>query len=242
MKIKSFIAVIVLATIWISCVHEPFPAPPAGMGNDTIKDPIDTTQGPSIKPCDPDTVYFSTDVLPIFSSNCAIPGCHNAGTANKGIILDSYQNIISTGKIKGGDLNAGKIFEAITDTDLGDRMPPSPRKALSQSEIDLIEQWILQGAQNLSCDECDTLNISYQKHIKPIFDISCSVCHSGASPAGGLLLTNYNNRADAVVNNQVIPRINHRSGLPVMPPSGIKLDDCKLKQIEAWVKAGVPNN
>ncbi len=249
MKLKSLIALVALATIWISCVHEPFPAPPNGMGNDTIKDPMDTTnkppdttQGPNIKPCDPDTVYFNTDVLPIFSSNCAIPGCHNSGTANKGIILDSYQNVVSTGKIKGGDLNAGKIHEVITDTDLNDRMPPFPRKALNQSDIDLIEKWILQGAQNLSCDECDTLNISYQKHIKPIFDKSCAVCHSGSTPAGGLLLTNYSNRADAVVNNQVIPRINHRSGLPVMPPSDIKLDDCKLKQIEAWVKAGVPNN
>lgn len=244
----GFLALLLSLFVY-SCVHESFPAPPPGMGSDTIKDPTDTTnkppdttQGPQIKPCDPDTIYFNRDVLPIFAANCSFQGCHHAASPSKGIILDSYQNVITTAKVEGGDLEAGKLYEVITDTDPNDRMPPSPRKALTGTDIDIIRKWIVQGAQNLSCEACDTTNISYQLHIKPIFDQSCAPCHSGSGPSGGLLLTNYTNRADAVLNNQVLPRINHRNGLPVMPPSGVKLDDCKLKQIDAWVAAGLPNN
>ncbi len=245
---KAILFLIVLSAVVYSCVHEPFPAPPNGMGNDTIKEPDttnkppDTTQGPNVKPCDPDTVYFSRDILPILSSNCAYAGCHNTGTASDGVVLNNYQNTIATADVRPGDLNGSDLYEVITDNDPDKRMPPPPNSKLTQANIDLIAKWILQGAQNLTCDECDTVNISYQLHIKPIFDKSCAVCHSGATPAGGLLLTNYMNRREAVIFSQVIPRINHRNGLPVMPPSGIKLDDCKLQQIDAWVKAGYPNN
>ncbi len=246
---KFLFFLLAIAALVYSCEHEPFPAPPGGMGNDTIKDPvdtttkpIDTTQGPTVKPCDPDTVYFNRDILPILSSNCAYSGCHDAGTAKEGVVLNSYQNVIATADVRPGDLSGSDLYEVITETDPDKIMPRPPNKPLTQANIDLIAKWILQGAKNLTCDECDTANISFSQHIKPIFEKSCAVCHSGATPSGFLLLTNYGNITDAVINNTVISRINHQGSIAVMPPSGIKLDDCKLKQIEVWVKAGVPNN
>ncbi len=246
MKSKLTLLVAALSLTWMACEHEPFPAPPPGMVNDTIQDttnkPPDTTVVPGGKPCDPDTVYFERDILPILSINCAYDGCHSATTASDGVVLDNYQNVISTADVRPGDPGGSDLYEVITETDPSKRMPQPPNKPLSQTQIDLIRKWILQGAQNLSCDDCDTTNISFQAHIKPIFSSCAFNCHSGSTPSGGLLLTNYGNIADAVINGEVIPRINHEPGYPKMPPSGIKLDDCRLTQIDLWVKAGVPNN
>ena len=50
----------------------------------TFTQPQDTTH-----PCDPDTVYFEMDVLPILLSSCGKSGCHDA-TAQDGVRLDSY--------------------------------------------------------------------------------------------------------------------------------------------------------
>lgn len=244
MKPKFLILIFTLSIIWVACEHEPFPAPPKIVNPaDTTTNPPDTTTPPPPgKPCDPDTVYFSRDILPILSTNCAYSGCHDAGTASDGVVLNNYMNVIGTADVRPGDPDGSDLYEMITESDPDDRMPPPPNNPLSQSEIAQIRKWIVQGAKNLTCDECDTTNISFQDHIKPIFDQSCVTCHSGGAPSGGLSLTNYGNIADAVINNEVIPRINHQPGFIKMPPSGIKLTDCKLKQIDLWVKAGVPNN
>ncbi|MDZ7846040.1 MAG: hypothetical protein U5L96_04355 [Owenweeksia sp.] len=42
---------------------------------------------------------------------------------------------------------------------------------------------------------------------------------------------------------EVRQRINQSEpGFPPMPPSGIKVDDCKLAKIGAWVNTGLPDN
>lgn len=233
-----------------SCKHDPFPGPPAGV-NDTITNPIDTADPgdtTAIKPCDPDTVYFSRDILPILASNCAIPQCHNAQSRQGDVILDGYNNTINTGDITPFDPDKGDFYDLISyqDYDPGDPnsvMPPLPNTKLTQQEIDLIRKWIMQGAQNLFCDECDTANISFLSDILPIFEGSCvNNCHNPTNLNGGISLTTYAEIAQEVKFGAVLPRINHESGFPPMPPSGVKLTQCKLDQIDAWVNAGHPNN
>lgn len=238
-----------------ACEHDPFPAPPPGM-NDTIipnpndtTTPIDTTDPndttvTNTDPCHPDTVYFTKDILPILATNCANSGCHDAATAQDGVILNSYGNVINTAKVKGGDLDAGKLYEYITESDPDKRMPPPPNTPLSSSDIALIRKWILQGAQNLTCQE-DTVppaTLSFSNDIHPIFQQSCAPCHSGPNAPNGLLLTNYTQIKNGIQNNEVIQRINHQPGFNPMPPSGIKLSVSKLNKIDAWVAAGLPNN
>lgn len=46
--------------------------------------------------CNPDSVYFSNQILPILISNCTQSGCHNDQDREEGIILTSYQKLVST--------------------------------------------------------------------------------------------------------------------------------------------------
>ncbi len=225
-----------------SCEHEPFPAPPPGVNNpgDTTNQPIDTSQA-GTKPCHPDTVYFKKDILPILSFNCVDAGCHNSTDKPKGIILDSYNNVMATAKIKAFDTDAGKVVEMLEETDPDDWMPKG-RNKLPQAQIDLIKKWINQGALNLSCDDCDTANLSFSANVKPIFDGCAQQCHSGSAPSAGLHLTTHAQIVDAVQTKFLLDRINHVPGFTPMPFGGVKLDACRILKIEMWVAANMPNN
>lgn len=228
------------------CEHDPYPAPPPGMGNDSITppdttDPNDTTS-PGGKPCHPDTAYFERDILPILSANCAYAGCHNAASAQKGVVLTNYQTVMATADVRPGNLSGSDLYEVITDSDPGDRMPPPPNAPLTNAQITLIRDWILQGAQNLKCDDCDTTDVSFQDNIAPIFASSCQSCHSGSNPPNGQLLVSYQNIKDGIVGGEVMERIRHDPGYNPMPPSGIKLDPCKIELLESWIRQGLPNN
>lgn len=250
-----FLVFITLAVLGISCQHEPFPAPPPGMTdttgtnpNDTVTNPNDTTQNPNDttvagKPCDPDTIYFERDILPILSSNCAYSGCHDAVTAEDGVILVDYNSVMtSKADVRPGNPNGSDLYEKIVESDPDDRMPPPPNPPLTNEQIQAIRKWILQGAQNLKCDQCDTANVSFKDDIHPIFKTSCENCHGGSNPSGSRSMENYSEIRDAVENSEVLPRIKHVPGYAPMPPSGIKLDQCRINKIEAWARAGYPNN
>lgn len=231
----------ILYLLMLGCEHDPFPAPPV------INNPIDTSGNPvdtsfNTKPCDPDSVYFARDILPILSSSCAYSGCHDAATASDDVILDNFFNTVTTADVRPGDPEGSDLYEKITDGDPDDRMPPPPNNPLSNNDISLIRKWINQGAKNLSCDDCDTTAVSFKNDIEDIFYTSCVSCHSGNTPDGGLSLTTYMEIKNAIQNNVVIQRINHEAGYSPMPPSGIKLDPCKLLQINQWVQDGYPNN
>lgn len=232
---KTFNLAVMSIVLLSACKHDPFPGPPGGIGMDTIQNPGDTTS--PYKACNPDTVYFNKDILPIFTANCAMAGCHNASSAQEGVVLTNYENIRK--RIKPYQPNAGEIIEVITTNNSGDRMPPPPNNPLPASQIAIIKKWISQGAQNLSCNECDTTNLSFSTDIQPIFEQSCVSCHSGANPSGNLRLGIYSEIKDAVLNNSVVYRAGPNGS---MPPSGVKIDLCKWNKLKAWVNAGMPDN
>jgi len=86
---------------------------------------------------------------------------------------------------------------------------------------------------------CDTLNITYNTTIKPIFDNYCVGCHGagasfnfdGYTPLSSYLTTS---------SQKLIDNINYVGSQP-MPPTA-KLSSCYLRQIELWINAGYPNN
>jgi hypothetical protein len=127
------ILIFLLAFILIKCRHEP----ENGLLNGNI--------------CHPDTVYFQRDILPLLNSSCAKAGCHDAATANDGVILDSYFNVMATADVEPGNPDDSDLYEVITDDDPEDRMPPPPLDPLTNNQIAMIRKWILQGAQDLNC-------------------------------------------------------------------------------------------
>jgi len=114
---KFTIGVVFIVTI--SCQHDPI-----------VQSPVDTGTV-----CDPSKIYFENDVLPIITSNCAYSGCHNAASAKEGIILDNYNNVIKTGKIKSGNSSGSKFYQVMVDKDPKDIMPPPPANAISTPQL-----------------------------------------------------------------------------------------------------------
>ncbi|MCB2221011.1 MAG: hypothetical protein KQI35_11495 [Bacteroidetes bacterium] len=213
--------------------------------NDTIFDP----GGSGGIPCDPDTVYFENDVLPLLQSSCGIAGCHDEQTAEEGVILTSYFYVIQTGDIEPFDPENSEIYEVITETDPDKRMPPPPAAQLTSDQKNLIYTWIAQGALNNYCEQedCDSLNVSFSETVFPIIQNSCLGCHSGSNPNGGISLTNYQQikTAGSITpgsSGSLLGAITHAPGNVPMPQNGAQLSDCKIAQIRSWVNDGMPNN
>lgn len=218
-----------------SCKHDP--------ENVDIIDPVDTTGNNTGSQCSTDTAYFVQQVLPIFQSSCALSGCHDVATQKEGVILNSFANILSTGEININNPRDSKIYEVLVD-DGDDRMPPAPAAALSNAQIAIIEKWISQGAKNNSCIEsgCDTTNVKYSTHIKPLIQNTCQGCHSGVAPGGGFELATYAGVKAVADNGKLYGSISHLATYSPMPKNGNKLSDCQITMVKIWINSGAPEN
>jgi hypothetical protein len=231
-----------------SCKHEPLlldmVIPIDTMPTDTM--PIDTMMiDTSGIPCDTDKVYFSRDILPILNSNCAISGCHDPQSATEGVILNSYENLFGTTKVRAFDLNDTEIYELITESDESKRMPPAPQSPLAIDQIQTIAKWILQGADSLSCDEintCDTIAVSYMTDIVPILQNNCYGCHGSVAPSGNIMLNSFTGVSTVAENGRLVGAVTHSTGYESMPQNQDKLPDCDIANIVGWVNQGAKNN
>lgn len=193
--------------------------------------------------CDPDTVYFENSILPIFQSNCAKSGCHDEISAQEGIRLNSYANIMASGEIHAGKPTRGDIIKKITETNSGDIMPPPPDAPLNSTQIDLIKKWISQGALNNKCTpECDTNDFKYSTAVKSIIETSCIGCHGASSPSGGVILSNFDSVKSLALSGRLPGAIKQLPNFSPMPQGGTKLTDCKIRSVEKWIEAGCPAN
>lgn len=234
-----------IATVGTSCKHAPL------FDDDGII-PIDTTDTmivdtiPSGIPCDPDSVYFETEVLPILISNCAKSGCHDVASHQEGIILNNYNNVMQTADITPFNINGGDLYEVITETDPDKRMPQPPNAPLTQAQINLIAKWIQQGAQDLHCDPnygaCDTLNVTFSQTLKPILNFYCVGCHSGTGASGGVHLDTYAGVKTVAESGKLYGVISWAPGFQKMPQGGNKLDACTIAKFKVWIDDGAPNN
>jgi hypothetical protein len=217
-------AAFLLSTVIISCKHSPIPEPvPVG-----------------------EKVCFSRDILPLLQSNCAISGCHDAQTREEGVYLGDYNGIRE--QVRPGRPDNSDLYKMITESKEDERMPPPPRPRLSQAQTDLIRKWIEEGAENTICPDagCDTLNVSFTKNINPILQKQCMGCHTDVSTGGGIVFTSYEN-VKAVASDKskgpegrLLGALSHLPAYSSMPKGGTKPDNCKLRQIELWIQAGMP--
>lgn len=230
MKKRNLVAIVISFTSLllsvVSCVHEPI--------------------NPSNGQCSSDTVYFENDVLPLIVSNCAMSGCHDAATASDGVVLNSYENIMSTGEVRAGRPSNSEIYEKITDNDPEDRMPPPPASALSSTQIALIRDWIDQGALNNSCENkstsCDTSNVTLTNSVRPILTQYCQGCHNNTSASGGVNLEDYTGLKTVADNGRLMGSIRQEAEYVAMPQGQSKISDCNIGTIEIWIRNGASNN
>lgn len=249
LPVKTLLLLLSILFIWYSCKHEPVDIEGFEINDNT--NPQDTVQSTS-DTCSSDTVYFENDILPIIISNCAISGCHDAQSAQDGIVLDSYSNIISYGDVRAGSPGNSDLYEVITESDPSKLMPPSSSgRSLSAQQKETIRSWIEQGAKNNSCQNqtgnCDTTNVGFSSNIQVILQNNCLGCHSGTAPQGQVDLSTYTNVKVYADNGRLFGSVNHDSGYTQMPYDGTndgtpKLDQCKILTIKAWINQGALNN
>ena len=246
MKSKRYtltvISVVVIIAVWnfTACTHDPVfienPDDPNQM------DPQDTMDTSS--PCEDDVVYFEKQILPIIRSNCAFSDCHNAASAQDGVILESYESVMATADVEPFNLNDSEFYEVLVEDNPDKLMPPPPRLQLAPDQINLIAQWILQGAENLQCDDmdCNVDNVTFTNHINPVIETNCKGCHAGPNPSGGVLLDGYDNIKGVVDDGRLIGVVTWTEGFRRMPQGQDMLDECIIDQIKTWIGDGAPKN
>lgn len=82
---------------------------------------------------------------------------------------------------------------------------------------------------------CDTLYVTYSKHIKPFFDNDCAYCHMNEM-VPGCNLDNYENTIEYVRNTNTklydyVKNNDHQGAI---------LDTCKNIQLRKWVQNPAP--
>jgi hypothetical protein len=104
-------------------------------------------------------VSFASDVLPIFTANCAVSGCHDASTAEQGMVLtadSAYLKIVGVPsmevpalqRVHPGDADSSYLVMKLEGTAAeGDRMPLD-EPPLTDALIQRIRTWIDEGALN----------------------------------------------------------------------------------------------
>ena len=227
-----FTCFIILAGI--SCKTDPI-IPKGGI---PVAPPI---QDPGIANLCPDgTISFQHQVLPIMVSSCAYSGCHDVITAEEGVILDSYDHVIQS--VTPGKPEDSELYEYLTESG-DDIMPPPPANPLTRTQISIIREWVLQGAENTMCGtSCDSTKTSFTINVYPLLQDYCIGCHRADRADGNVTLDHYDQILPYVENGALIGTIENDQFFPVMPPTGSKISNCRADQVKQWIEEGALNN
>jgi uncharacterized membrane protein len=222
MKLKFAALAVIALVMALGCKHE------------ILQDPGTGTTSTEI--------CFESEVLPIFQSNCAKAGCHDALSHREGRVLNSYDNIMRNGIVPGNALASGlyKLLYASGEN----KMPPNGNPGLTDAQKATIGIWINQGAKNTTnCGTaCDENAFAYTANVKPIMSNYCTGCHSGANASKGIDLSTAAGVKSAGTSGRLMGAISHISGYVAMPQGGAQLSDCQIAVIQKWLAAGAPNN
>jgi hypothetical protein len=101
---------------------------------------ISSCRHDALIPANTPTIYFHTEVLQIFQTQCSIKDCHD-GNGETGA-LNSYTTIRNA--VTPFDPNGSPAYHAIISRMGENRMPPD--KPITQENRTIIRLWIEQGA------------------------------------------------------------------------------------------------
>ena len=105
--------------------------------------------------------------------------------------------------------------------------------------------------QDVDAKVIPSSNVSFAKHIYPIFQVKCISCHNATNPDGGLDLTTYSTAtADLNVifpgnpdNSRIVWAVEARPGISPMPPIGYKsFTQNQIQGLKTWIKEGALDN
>jgi hypothetical protein len=161
-------------------------------------------------------VSFSGEIAPLIAEKCL--GCHGDNNPRGNLNLNTFAGWRQGGNtgalIAPGNANNSLIIAAVTAQDPQVRMPRG-QDPLTQEEIQLLSNWINQGANYDGEEETVALadlaaaasmeddpsivipepegdeTVSFTEDIAPFMANLCVGCHSGANPRGGLSLVSF---------------------------------------------------
>ncbi len=93
-------------------------------------------------------------------------------------------------------------------------------------------------------EECVTTNLTYENYAKKALESNCvrSGCHNDANANNPLIgsFETYVDTRSVVDSMKIIGAINHQDGFFNMPRGEVKLDDCTISKLTAWINDGAP--
>lgn len=106
---------------------------------------IVTAAQPSETTVSMENVSFSSDIYPLVERRCI--KCHGGEFPSAGLSMESYESLMSGSQngevIVAGDANNSLLFEKIESGEM-----PKRGQHLTPEQIELIRQWINEGAVN----------------------------------------------------------------------------------------------
>lgn len=235
MKTFLFLSFIGGLVVFSSCTHE-------------------TTLQPNLE----ETVYFNTQVLPMFQNTCAVSGCHNSATKKDGYDLSNYASIVSKGIIP-GDATKSLIYKTIT----GESKLMPPNNPLPIDQRTLVKLWIDQGAEETidpsslpdSVVVTDTTAkgapFCFSRDVHPILTSNCgtSGCHDATTREEGYNFTSYEttiakgvisgNANQSKIYKVITTSQNEDDFMPPSPRS--PLTNEQISAIKKWIDEGIKN-
>ncbi len=197
---------------------------------------------------------YKTHIAPLLAKHCA--DCHDAKKADAEYRVDTYQALLKGGESLEPAVVVGKPDESpLIQYLTGKRTPrmPRKRKALADAEIELIRDWIKQGAKEgkpaaprFTDEQIEFFEIS----IRPLLAQHCFECH-GDDKARGQLSMNARPElleggatGPAIVpgksaDSLLIKAVRHSTDLR-MPKGRAKLQDKEIALLEKWIAMGAP--
>ena len=143
---------------------------------------------------------FNVDILPILTNRCAFAGCHVAGGPG-GIDLRTYRALRAGGKdgaiIIAGDARDSELVEQIVEGKMPPNGPPLPA-----AQIQLIIDWINEGAKNNDDDHDDTHKVSLRGDVNDDGVVNTMDLLLVASQFGATGMTNADINGDGIVDAQ----------------------------------------
>jgi len=210
------------------------------------------------------TVCFDTQIQTIFSSSCAMSGCHSGGSGSRdagGFNASSYASIMKS--VKPGNPWGSKVYTIVSSPNNPNMMPPKGHQPLTLEQRTLIEVWILQGAKETKCNTGTTTGttqgvsqidtICFAQDILPIVRSSCATtavsgvgCHDGSNGEAKKFsdynsLLSYVNKSNPL--NSKIYRVLTGSGEDRMPPYPYSaLTSQQITSFQKWLTQGALNS
>ncbi|MDB4338555.1 DUF1549 domain-containing protein [Rubripirellula sp.] len=108
-------------------------------------------------------IDFSHDIVPILKKHCV--ECHGGIEAKGGFSINSRNQVLDSGFVEAGDINGSVLLQLVSSDDPDQQMPPTERARVSNSEFDLLKNWIAEGAS--WADGFDFSEVRYEPALSP---------------------------------------------------------------------------